>query len=771
MPAPTSPTTFGSPRTSTLPTSPTSQVRSAASRPLTRVSTTERTTDAMDLDALRHGNFSKLGEAVTDWEQMTKKLADLKKDAEGNLKAKADKAKWAGVNAGVSREFIAKTAAEFADAHTQADSIAKILSDTRDELISYRTQLNDAIRRAAEQHLTVVDTGDGGFTVAGNTRPDWASDPGGKTGVTDQKVVDAFCKEIQGILTKATQSDNTAAQALKLIVDQAKYGFSDASYADRDEAAKAVAAAEKLAEMAKKPDAMSLDDIAAFNRTMSEYHDDPLFAEQFAKRLGAKGTLQFWTEMTQTHAGAKGSELETMKDLQKNLSLTLATASFSDSDGMRDWKKDLIAERNTNFRSSGSSNPIGALGSQVISSLMHQGQFDTEFLDDYREKLFKADKAAGNSGTHDLWVKGYDSLDLDFGDDNGRDPLKGLFDGLSHNPEAAEHAFKSEEDLTHMLGTTRYTDRGESLGRALESAVTGVAVGDMSSIAPPHSTTQVAIMANIMHAVAEPGGYADIPHKGLGESFGNMAAAYMPEISQGLAGSKSGSIFLTGSEAPDAFVGDGVRDVVRFLSLTSADPAGRAGIIYGESIYTGGLLDAHLSDPSFFDGTRDQVLGHIGKNAGIIEGIVAHSVADGEVKGFVDGEKDFNEGLKQKGDFAKIWVQIAFSGLEVPEHLGGKIMGSAVGGLGGAVAAAAVDRLMDGQQMDGAKDTGLYVSARDLYAMRDSVSLQTQLSTEDAIARHHVDLPKDGTDGIMRDAVNEGWDASSELLSNVKERT
>ncbi|MET9502211.1 hypothetical protein ABZY42_10840 [Streptomyces sp. NPDC006622] len=97
----------------------------------------------MDLDALRYGDFSKLGEAVTDWEQMTKKLADLQKDAESNLKAQADKAKWAGVNATVTREFIAKTAAEFADAHTQAESITKILSDTRGELIGFRSQLDE----------------------------------------------------------------------------------------------------------------------------------------------------------------------------------------------------------------------------------------------------------------------------------------------------------------------------------------------------------------------------------------------------------------------------------------------------------------------------------------------------------------------------------------------------------------------------------------------------------------------------------------------------
>lgn len=724
----------------------------------------------MDLDALRHGNFAKLGEAVTDWEQMTKNLADLRKDAEDNLKAKADKADWVGVNATVTRGFIDRTAAEFADAHTQADSITKILSDTRCELIDYRTQLNNAIERAAEQNLTVMDTGGGTFTVVGNTRPDWASDPSGKTGATDPKTAAAFRDEIQDILSKATQSDTSAAKVLRLLADQAKYGFGDASYSSRDEAADAVAAAEKLAKAAKNPADMSVDDIADFNRTMAKYSGDPLFAEQFATRLGAKGTLQFWTEMTHAHAGAKGTELDTMKDLQTNLGLTLATASFSDSEAMGDWKKDLIAERNTSFRASGSFGPVGALGSQVISSLMRQGQFDTEFLDDYREKIFKADKAAGNAGTHDLWVKGYDSLDLVFGDGNGRDPLEGLFDGLSHNPEAAEHAFASKSDLDHMLGTTRYTDRGEALGRALESAVTGVADGDTTSMAPPHNATQVRIMANIMQAVAHPGDGADLVSKGMGESFGDMAAAYMPEISQGFAGTGSEAVFLTSSESPGYFQGDRVRDVVRFLSAVSADPAGRAGIIYGESIYTGALLEMHLSDPSLFDGSREQVLADIGRNAGVIEGIVGHSLADGVVKEAVDGERDYNDALKAKGDFAKTWVSIGLTGLRVPEAYGGEIMGSVVGGGAGAVAGAAVDRLMDSQKMEGAKDEGLYASAADLYAMRDSVSQQTQWSTADALARHHVDLPKDGTNDLVRQAVNDGWKDADDFLTDTKER-
>ncbi|MEU3890019.1 hypothetical protein [Streptomyces sp. NPDC029041] len=721
----------------------------------------------MDLDALRHGKFSKLGEAITDWEQMTKKLAELQKEAETNLKSKADKANWVGVNATVSREFIAKTAAEFADAHTQADSITKILSDTRGELIGYRTQLNEAIARGTRENMTVIDTGEGTFTVTGNTRPDWASDPSGKTGAADQKAVNALREEIEGILTKATQSDNSAAKALRLIVDQAKYGFSDASYSDRDSAAKAVAAAEKLAGMAKKPSDMSLTDIANFNRTMENYKADPLFAEQFAKSLGAKGALQFWTEMTTAHAGARGSELETMKSLQQNLGLTLATASFSDSDAMQHWKKDLVAERNTNFIAANSSNPVGALGSQVISSLMRKGEYDTEFLDSYREKLFKADKGAGDAGTRDLWVKGYDSLDLVFGDGNGRDPLEGLFEGLSHNPEAAVHAFESKSDLDHMLGTTRYTDRGEALGRALEAAVTGVAAGDYTSAAPPHNTQQVQIMANIMNAVAQPGGGSDLVGNGLGESLGDMAASYMPEMSRAFGGPNS-EVFLTNSESPEALE---TADVTRFLSAVSLDPAGRAGIIIGESVYTSGLLDAHLSDPSLFDGPRGQVLENIGRNAGIIEGIVGHSVADASVQAAVDGESDYNDALQKKGDFIKTWIATGLGYGSVSLFPGSHAAaGAAVGGFAGGVVGLAVDRFIEGQELKGARDEALYASAKDLYDMRDSVSQQTQWSTEDALEQHHVDLPKDGTSDTVRVAVNQGWDDASEFLSRSKER-
>lgn len=725
----------------------------------------------MDLDALRHGNFSQLGEAVTDWEGMTKKLATLKENARNNLKAKADRASWAGVNARVSREFIDRTAQEFTDAHTQADTITNILKDTRSELVDYRTQLNEAIARGEKKNLTVVDTGHGTFTVTGNTRPDWASDPSGRTGATSQKDVDDLRDEIQRILSRATESDDSAAKALRLIVDQVEYGFSDAHYKDRDTAADAVEAADRLAKMAKHPDKMSARDIAEFNGYLEKFHNDPLFSEQFAKGLGGKGTLRFWTDMVNAHAGARGSELDSMEAMQRNLSMTLATASFSDSDDMKAWKAGLLKEMNTSFLSESRTpfqNPVGALGSQVLSSLMRQGQFDTEFLDEYRTKLFKQDKGAGDSNTDALWVKGYDHIDLVFGDGNGRDPLEGLFDALSHNPEAATHAFESKSDLDHMLGTTRYTDRGTSLGHALEAAVTGLGAGELNN-APPHTSAQVKIMANIMAAVADPDN-GGLVTKTMGASFGHMAAAYMPEISRELGGPNSEKVFLSTSDKPS---GLDKTDVVRFLCEVSSDPQGRAAIRYGESIYTDSLLEAHMADPSLFHGTRTQVIHDIAYNSGMIEGIVGRAVADSDIASSLEMEKQDNDAMAQQGEFFKA-VLAAGVGVGAvalcPEGKFAEMGAGAGGGFFGQVASIAVDSMYDGRQQDGALDASLYRTGKDLNAMQDAVNQQAQWAVQEAIRKHHSGLPEDGTLDLVRNAANGGWHDSDTIMEDVKKR-
>ena len=125
----------------------------------------------MQLDTLLHASFKLLDDAVTDWSTLVDRLEELKKDAEDGLHQAANKANWAGMNAQVSKEFIGKTAGEFADAHTQAKTIHSILSDTRGELKGYHRQLTEAIDRGRKKSLKVIGY-EGGFTVTSDVPPE-----------------------------------------------------------------------------------------------------------------------------------------------------------------------------------------------------------------------------------------------------------------------------------------------------------------------------------------------------------------------------------------------------------------------------------------------------------------------------------------------------------------------------------------------------------------------------------------------------------------------
>ncbi|MFD9215706.1 hypothetical protein ACFVY9_21895 [Streptomyces sp. NPDC059544] len=721
----------------------------------------------MDLEALRHANFSKLNTAIGDWGTVVKNLTTLEKRARDDMKAKADRAAWAGVNAAVSRGFISKTAGEFSDALTQATSLHNILKDTYDELVGYRDQLKQALDNGFEKDkLSVYGEKGGGFRVVAAVHPE---PPG------TQEKAEALRDKIQGLLGQATTSDSTAARALKAIAEQADYGFSGAKHADRDSAADALNKADAMAKLAKDAKKMSPEELAEFQRTMAKYKDDELFAAQFASKLGGKETLQFWNDLAEIHAGARGEELKQLQSIQKDLSMTLATATLSDADGMQAWKKRVLDEATTAFRANPADalRPNGAMGYQVMSSLMHHGKYDAEFLNAYGKQLLKMDMAPAGStgmGTNDLWKAG-NITDLVFGDDDGRDPMIGYMKALSHNPEAALETFKDKEVFEHTLESIRYTDRDGAVAHALEAAVTGFGDGEKTTDHRPHSKAQVALMQEVMHAVAQPETGAELVNKATGESFGDMAAAYMPEINRSIAGQGAEPIFWSDSQAPR---GLDKLDVTRFLYETARDPMGRAAIIVGESVYTASSLEAHIARPELFDGKTEDAVRALSVNAGIIEGIVGHSVADAKIAGDLDAEKEANTALKTKGDIVKS-ILSAGVGVGTVALVGTApavaATGAAVSGFFGGIAGMSVDRLIDAQQIDGALDQALYDSGGKLNDSLESVNVQTQQSAVDAIKEHgSKELTEDATRNMIRLALQEGWNASDTMLEDSHDR-
>lgn len=438
----------------------------------------------MKLDALRFADFSTLNKAVGDWSEMVAKLRKLKEDAETKLDAKAKKADWSGYNADVTREFIAKTVHEFADAHTQATSIHNILKDTHGELVEYKRRLNDAIARGLEKNLTVRSNPDGGFTVTMNIHPDRAAKG---TEVPDHSAQDVtnLRDEIQGILTKAAESDSTAARALKALADQSPYGFSGASYADRDAAAEAQRQAEELANLIKKKgDDMSPQEFDRLNSTLARYKNDPLFQEKFATTLGPRGTMEFWADLSDGSDGGslQRSRLNQLGDFQKNLSFTLAGATQSDSPAMRNWENEMVRLGNQQFRTRGAE----VYGFQVMSNLMRVGDYDDRFLNNYGNALVETEKKAKIPG---LYWQGPTKPKLNFiGDEFGRDPMTGFMHALTNSPDAATEFFattKPQDNAEWVLKDRRPFDdtplnsddpyhSRKATGRALFAAGSGI---------------------------------------------------------------------------------------------------------------------------------------------------------------------------------------------------------------------------------------------------------------------------------------------------------
>ncbi|WP_326810535.1 hypothetical protein OIE62_30825 [Streptomyces scopuliridis] len=679
------------------------------------------------------------------------------------LKAKADKANWAGANAIVSREFIAKTAGEFADAHTQANTIANILGDTRGELISYRTQLNEAISRGVDKNLTVMDTGEGSFTVTMNIHPDRAA-KGTEVPKHTQADVDAFRDEIKGILDKATESDTSAAKALRLIVDQAKVGFSGANYKDRDAAVEAIKKAEELTNIAKKDmKDLTAEDFDKLNAGLKKYADDPLFSERFATKLGPKETLEFWAGLNDPYEARKvGSErVDQFGELQKNLSLTLASASQSDSGGMMDWKREMT---DLGGQTVGRAN--GPMGFQVMSNLMRWGDYDDKFLKDYGSELMKTEKKLTNNGgyTPMAWQRGVDPMLNRTGTDSGSDPMTGFMKALSNSPDAAtdffndpfvtkdeDHDFK-EDDKKVGLSNFEYlfeerdwpqemNDKGDksvtgrdSLALALEAATTGHPANrpDMAE-GFAHSKEQASLYQGIVESVSEKP--ERLTERGyMSDSFGRITGEYMPDINRSLNPDQLNVNKLY--PVVDAAAKLEQSDTTRFLHTLGQNPDGFKYVTLGQHSYTNSLVeyhfnnpDAYITDPKFSDAENlKEAIGAIAKNSGEVQGTLAAGRAFEVESAGAEKDAEFNGAL----DTASTWASSAAGigiGLATAPYTG------PAAGIAGDLAGTATDEILgsivDGLKRDGSSEI-LYRNGADWDDAQKSTSLLVQQGAEKA---------------------------------------
>lgn len=717
----------------------------------------------MDFEALYQANFSQLDETVADWTAMLTKLSELKTTARDGLKAKADAADWAGYNAGVSRQFVAKTAGEFDDAHTQATSIRNIMRDTRDELKTQKRLLSEAVKRGRTNHLTVRSNGSG-FTVTAD--PDAPPSSG-------QQTVEALRDELQGILDTATEIDDSASTALRTLVDLTTYGFSGAEYADRDAAYDAIREAEELADLAaQEPEDLSPEEFDRLSAGLSRYSGDELFAERFATRLGAEGTLAFWAGINERSVlltSPLGDRVDQYDELQRSLGLTLATASHADTPAMAAWRTDAVALGPRMVPAEG-----GPTGFQIMSNLMRWGDYDDQFLRSYGSALMTEERRLTDNGREEAYPWGNAHLDPlnRTGTDDGIDPLIGYMRALSNSPDAAtdffntpyvsadgDHEFERDTDndgddekaglsnFQYLFEERQWPPDWDSEGEesisgrnnmamALEAATTGHPAGQMpTAAAPAHTDSQAALVESIFSSVSDdPSRLSD--HGYMSDSMGQIASEYLPDINRATADDVHGSIDklfpAAGSVADLNHV-----DVTRFLVTVGQNPEGNAAIEVGQAAYMANLMDYHLNpnlpeDQRYLDNTQS-VVEEIARRSAEVGGTLAVGRQEAIVGPAAEDAKDFADSISQQKN---AWSGAIGTGIGVGVSFVATPVGGAVaGGAAGTVSSMVLEHIFQQSETNAAQEAagdaaGLWEASKD-----QNVSI-SQSAAEEAARRH-----------------------------------
>ncbi|WP_406106297.1 hypothetical protein OG698_28345 [Streptomyces sp. NBC_01003] len=729
----------------------------------------------MDFDALYHANFKMLDDAVGDWNLLVGNLEKLETQAEDGLHKAANKAIWAGMNAQMTKEFVGKTAGEFADAHTQAKTIHSILADTVGELKGYQEDLKNAIGRGQKKHLTVTSTGDGGFTVRaakGHTPPE-----------PDQSEVTALRDEVQKILNQAAESDSSASKVLTAIADQSELGFSDAKYKNRDEAAAAIKAAEELAKIARKnPEDLTVKDFDRINAGLKKYKNDELFSERFATTLGPQKTMEFWAGINDPNVNWEigRDRLNQLDDMQRNLGMTLAHASQSDSTAMDDWRRNVIALGDKPIHGDRG----GPMGFQVMSNLMRTGDYDDQFMKDYGTKLMATERKLTGNGEHDntAWQQlGTGQMLNRIGEDSGSDPLTGYLKGISNSPDAAADFFNEQyiskndpgnpfehdtdgdgkmgkkelSNFQYLFEEREWPEETDShgdeintgrnnLALALEAATTGHPAGEIPTLdTPAHNAGQAKLFESIVSSISDDNTRLT-EHSYMSDSMGQIASEYLPDMNRAMTDDPDGDtdrLFpISGTTAtPDH------RDVTRFLMSVGQNPEGYAAVEVGQKKYMGNLMEYHLNpdlpadqrystDPKF---TVEQ----IAYGSGELSGTLAIGRQEA-VAGPADvSDKAYDHSVAQ-------WKNLASGTVGTVTGVGtaliaSPVAGAAVGGAAGTASSMILEELFKNAEGDEKSNAGQAMGEHWENGM-DRNLRYTELAAEEAAKANHRSLPDVG---------------------------
>ncbi|QYX77184.1 hypothetical protein [Streptomyces akebiae] len=654
---------------------------------------------------------AKLKAAVDDWSEMAKKLDTLATDATDGMKAKADRAEWEGVNAGVTRAFIGKTAKEFADAAAEAKGVKQILEEghaaikkAKDDLINIRDHEGPAAGIRVD--------GKGKVTAKNplSEVPGALHDPDYKEPLQQEaRNIESWQKRIDLIVDNCNDTDVALKNTLEAnVTDRKDFNAPTYTKLDQEEAARAAA-------LAGKGRDLTHSELQQLNELLKDNSKSVEFSKNFYEKLGPEKSLAFFGQLsTDTYEYGKvdSQRLKDVQQLQENLGLNLATAShdkeFSDKWGLelRKLGPERIPLSKQDYG--------GPFGYQLLGGIMRYGNYDAKFLNPIAEHVAQLhakdpDMFADNKVVNSPFKNPFNPSGVNGA---GYDPATAMLEALGNSPEAAKKFFTEPPTAYNEDGTVNHgaaADLGknkdgevidnyfdffgnekwesfpdvnsldekelkdsldqmpDALGHALEAATLGYPAGHPDA-GVVRDADNAAVMQQVMEKYGADPGLLKEHHEALADSLGVMGGGYIDDINWALDKNHPESVFAPGKnpeghlDFADTVDGHG-RSIVRgFLSALGQHPDAYATVSTAEQVYTRSVLEETVGSDGIKEGAARATVRVGAEVQGMLDQSRADQVEATNLKTHEDYEKAVAKraGWVQFGAAAGIAAGVAF---------------------------------------------------------------------------------------------------------------
>ncbi|MFG2843657.1 hypothetical protein ACGF12_10855 [Kitasatospora sp. NPDC048296] len=636
---------------------------------------------------LRQETFKGIETLASAFESLTRNWK-LSSEFTGDILTPLQGSNWRGDAAERAAATITKTRNELDAAFEEASAIGKTLREAHTELAAARADLDAALKRAADNSLT-VDADGVNISWPAPTSDSDKHDPTYAT--TYKALAQSVGQDIGKAVARAKAADTAAAAALGGATGKSRTAFQPSTGPEEQ--------GKKAADLLKLAGNLSDAQLDELNKALKANANNPQFTTAFYDRLGPDGFLKYYGQLAVASAD-KGNRSTAVADLQKNLGTALASATDSHN------FPHLSDEWDAGLRKAGATRievwPAGRptvsdqpFGYQILTNILRTGTYDPRFLNPVAEHVTQL------SQRKDFWTSGhwgdreFDELKLlgspQGSQQGGFNPMTGVLEALAHSPQAATQFFHDPPTVYNLDGSVKAHSQdkntylealtkggGESplqdvwkghdfpgghaqspgvlaLGDALEAATTGRA-----SDAPPgtplplHTQDMGEVMSDIVNRFGSDDGrkllYPGGDFAALAPSLGHVSAAYMGDLQHALSKDDLLPRYGTPAKLDDS-------NTLKMLAALGRNPDAFGAIAQAQQAYTAAHIQEVIQHRDLYGPQFDSAVNNAAYAGGEVTGAIAAGRTHGIVGDAKAAAKAYNDAIDDNATwFKSVWT-------------------------------------------------------------------------------------------------------------------